>query len=288
MGQRDGYNGPLCHLPETCVTIFLMNTLKEHPELISAIAIVVMTTALIFICNRIFRVITRRRNHLHLKFLNSVINVVLAILGFYLLLTRFELTKEVSTTLLRSGTLIVAVLTFAAQKALANVIAGFSISASRPCDIGQKVRILNGGSIIAEGLVTDMTIRHIVIEQYDGQSCIVPNSVVDTAVIVNTNYSSPYGNILEIEVSYDTDVGRAKEVIIETCNAEPLLIRKDQLKVTVSRYTANGMILKFTIWTRELDDSFTASSNLRQNVVTAFRKNNITIPFNTVTIDGKS
>lgn len=265
-----------------------MNILKEHPELISAIAILIMTTVLVFICNRIFRAIYRRKNHLHLKFLNSVINVVLVILGIYLCLTRFELTKEVSTTLLTSGTLIIAVLTFAAQKALANVIAGFSISASRPCDIGQKVRIQSGGSVIAEGLVTDMTIRHIVIEQYDGQSCIVPNSVVDDAVIINTNYSAPFGNILEIEVGYDTDIDRAKELIIETCNAEPLLIRKERLKVTVSRYTANGMILKFTIWTNELDDSFTASSNLRQHVVTAFRKNNITIPYNTVTIDGNS
>ena len=264
-----------------------MNILQEHPELISAIAIIVMTTVLIVVCNRIFRMIYKRKNHLHLKFLNSVINVVLSVLGLYLLLTRFEITREVSTTLLRSGTLIIAVLTFAAQKALANVIAGFSISASRPCDIGQKVRIQSGGSVIAEGLVTDMTIRHIVIEQYDGQSCIVPNSVVDDAVIINTNYSSPYGNILEIEVGYDTDVDRAKALIIETCNAEPLLIRKDSLKVTVSRYTANGMVLKFTIWTRELDESFTASSNLRQHIVTAFRENGITIPFNTVTIDGK-
>ncbi|MBQ9511565.1 MAG: mechanosensitive ion channel family protein [Lachnospiraceae bacterium] len=259
--------------------------ITEYPEMFSAVVIAILTFVSIMICNRVFRMIYKRKNRLHLKFMNSVINVVISVVGAYACLTQFEVTKEVSTTLLRSGTLIVAVLTFAAQKALANVIAGFSISASRPCDIGQKVRILSGSSVIAEGLVTDMTIRHIVIEQYDGQSCIVPNSVVDEAVIVNTNYSSPYGNILEVDVAYDTDIDRAKEIIVATCMEEPLLIKKDTLKVTVSRLTSNGLVLKFTVWTKELDESFTASSNLRQHVVEALRANHITIPYNTVTID---
>ena len=262
-----------------------MELLQKHPELVTALIMLALMVVSVFICNRIFRMLYRRRNHLYYKFLNSVINILLVIIGLYLCLTQFSITKDISSTLLTSGTLIIAIITFAAQKALANVIAGFSISAWRPCDIGQKVRILSGSSVIAEGLVRDMTIRHVIIEQYDGQSCIVPNSVIDDAVII-THYSSPYGNILEVEVGYDTDIDKAKALIVETCNAEPLLIRKENLKVTVSRYTANGMILKFTVWTRELDESFTASSNLRQNVVSVFRENNITIPYNTVTITG--
>ena len=88
-----------------------------------------------------------------------------------------------------------------------------------------------------------------------------------------------------MDVAYDTDIDRAKEIIVATCMEEPLLIKKDTLKVTVSRLTSNGLVLKFTVWTKELDESFTASSNLRQHVVEALRANHITIPYNTVTID---
>ena len=132
--------------------------------------------------------------------------------------------------------------------------------------------------------MTDMTIRHVVIAQYDGQSCIVPNSLVDNCVIVNTNYSSPVGNILEIEVAYDTDVELAKSIIQEVCMAEPLLIRKDELKITVSSLTSNGMVLKFIVWTTLLDDNFTACSNIRGSLVKAFAQKGITIPYQVVDI----
>ncbi len=259
--------------------------MREHPELIYVLVIMMLMSLSIHISNRIFRSIYKRKSHLHYKFLNSVINVVLTLLSVYLMLAQFKLTQDVSKTLLQSSTLIIAIATFAAQKVLSNVIAGFSISASRPCDIGQKVRIIDGGSVIAEGLVTDMTMRHVVIVQYDGQSCIVPNAVIDGAVIINTHYSSPYGNILEFEVGYDTDVDRAREVILRVCNEEPLLIQKETLKVMVSRLTANGLMLKVTIWTKELDESFLASSNLRQHIVAELQKENIVIPYQTVTLD---
>ena len=62
-----------------------------------------------------------------------------------------------------------------------------------------------------------------------GRSCIVPNSVVDEADIVNTNYVENVGNFLEFEVGYGTDVDLARSLLLEICEAEPLLVNKDKI-----------------------------------------------------------
>lgn len=97
----------------------------------------------------------------------------------------------------------IAIATFAAQQALGNVISGISLSVSKPYNEDDKIRVVQGGSIIAEGIVKDITIRHTIIRQYNGECCIVPNSVMDSAVITNTNFIENVGNFIEIEIGYD-------------------------------------------------------------------------------------
>ena len=165
------------------------------------------------------------------------------------------------------------------------MISGFFISATKPCEIGQKVKIMSGGNVIAEGIVRDMTVRHIFIEQFDGQSYIVPNSLADSSVIVNTNFVEDVGNYIEIEVGYDTDVEEARKIIQKICDEDPRILHNQKTKVLVSAITANGMLLKFTIWSKDLNDSFEACSNVRQRLVSEFLKAGITIPYQTFSVE---
>jgi len=254
---------------------------------IIATAVVLLTMFVaIFLVNKAFEsFISRSRAKLPLKFAKSLITVMIVVSCLYAILLQFEITKEVGGALLQSGTLIIAIATFAAQKALGNVISGFSLSASKPCDIGQKIKVMNGSTVIAEGIVTDMTMRHIVITQYDGQSCIVPNGIVDDSVIINTNYVENVGNFMEFEIGYDADIDKAREIILGICRDEPTLLDVDKMKVMVSRLTANGIVLKFTAKTKTLNESFEVCSNLRKRVVEAFRENGITIPYNTLDVN---
>ena len=176
-----------------------------HMEnLIGIIIAVLVTCVLLIVSNSFFRRILKDNTRLPLKFLHSTVNFIIIIIGVYTVLNMITLTKEFSTMLLQSSTLIIAIVTFAAQQTLGNIIAGFSLSITHPVEIGHKVRIVSGGSIVAEGIIKDITIRHVVIQQYDGQTCIVPNSLVDSSVIVNTNYLDRVGNYLEFQVGKKT------------------------------------------------------------------------------------
>lgn len=239
------------------------------------------------ILRKIFRSIYKKKNVIYLKFLNSIINVILIIAYIYFALSLFQVTKEVSKVLLQSGTLIIAIATFAAQQALGNVISGFSISLTKPFDVNEKVKVLNGSNVVAEGIITDITIRHTIIRTFDGQSAIIPNGIMDSSVIINTNYTENVGNFLEIEVSFDSDIELARKIVKDCCIAHTLTINDESTVVSASAFTPDGVKLKTTVWTKTLDENFKACSDLRLKILEEFKKNGIVIPYQTITIDKK-
>lgn len=236
------------------------------------------------IINLVFRYIEKKNPAAHIRFSKSVLNVMITVITIYSLMQQFEMTREMSTAILQSGSLIIAVATFAAQQALGNVISGFSLSFSRPYNVNDKVRVVQGGGIIAEGIVTDITLRHTIISQYNGESCIVPNSVMDSSVITNTNFTENVGNFMEIEISYGSDIDKAIEIMREICAGNELSLNTRENKIFVKGYSVNGVILKTTVWTKTLDDSFQACSEIRKALVEEYRAAGITIPYQTVTV----
>jgi len=245
---------------------------------------VLVALVLNYIVNLIFRFLARKTKAIHLRFTKGVVNVLIDVIIIYSLSQQFEITKDISKVLLQSGSLIVAIATFAAQQALGNVISGLSISMSKPYKVDEKIRVMQGGTVIAEGIVKDVMIRHTVINQFNGESCIVPNSVMDSSVIINTNYTANVGNFVEIEIAYDADIEEAIRIMRKVCSEHELTLNTEKNAVTVSGYTQNGIIVKTTIWTENLDDSFRACSDIRIALIKEFRESGIEIPYQTVTV----
>lgn len=107
---------------------------------------------------------------------------------------------------------------------------------------------------------------------------------MDASVITNTNYTENIGNFMEIEIGYSADIDRAMDIMQKICINHELTLNTESNKVFIKGYTQNGMILKTTVWTGNLDDSFRACSDIRAELVKEFLKNDIEIPYQTVTI----
>ena len=246
-----------------------------------------ITLALNQIVNLVYRLAARKTNAVHLRFSKSAAHVIISVIAIYSLAQQFEVTKDISKVLLQSGSLMLAIATFAAQQALGNVISGISLSASKPYSVGEKIKVLQSGTIIAEGIVADVTIRHTIISQFNGETCIVPNSTMDAAVVINTNYTENVGNFVEVEISYDSDIEKAISIMRRICAENTRSLNTEKNAVTASGYTRNGIILKTLILTRDLNDNFLACSEIRIALVEEFRKNGIEIPYHAVTVHGQ-
>ena len=174
------------------------------------------------VLNKTFSMILKRNEQIHIKFLRSISKAILTIIAFICASGLFNTTKTLSATLLTSSSLLVAIVGFAAQQVLADVVSGVMLSWSRPFNLGEKVNI---SSLGISGIVEDMTVRHTVIRTYHNSRMIIPNSVINKAIVENSNYNNDYiGNYMEISVSYESDLEKAIEIMQRTISEHPLVM----------------------------------------------------------------
>lgn len=77
---------------------------------------------------------------------------------------------------------------------------------------------------------------------------------------------------------------KAIAIMRKICSEHELTLNTEANAVTASGYTQNGVILKTIIWSKDLNDSFKACSDIRVALVREFNRNGIEIPYQTVTI----
>lgn len=81
----------------------------------------------------------QRRNSLHVRFAVSCAKGLIAIAAVAAFCMQFSMTREFALTLFQSASLMVAVIGFAAQAVLADVIAGMVLSFAKPFDTGERI-----------------------------------------------------------------------------------------------------------------------------------------------------
>lgn len=97
-----------------------------------------------------------------------------------LALSQFTELKRLATGILASTALVVAVVGFAAQRTLANVMAGVQIAVSQPIRIGDRLEFED-----REGRVTDITLSYTYLDPGDGSSIVIPNQLLVEGVVHN-------------------------------------------------------------------------------------------------------
>ena len=235
----------------------------------------------------LFKLAFKVKQSLTIKFILKLVTyagVFIILLGF---LNHYDLTKNAGKTLFQSSAVIVAIFTFSAQKFLGNVISGIALTFQKPFELNEKVQLKStSGNIVAEGYVMDITIRHTSIKQVDGKVCLIPNSVIDELVVINSNTLENNGYPFYMVCSFDSDVDLAIEIMQKEIEDNKRTFKTDDItnKVLCSEITDDGFKLQAIIWTNSITDNFKACSELRISIFKAWRDAGIDIPYKTITL----
>jgi small-conductance mechanosensitive channel len=144
-----------------------------------------------------------------LRMVRRLVSTAIIVLGIGIALTQFDQLNKLANAVLASSAVIGLVLGFAAQKVLANPLAGIQLAISQPIRIGDSVTIEG-----ETGRVADLTLSHTFLDTGDGRLVIVPNETVVTNVVVNRstgNVSAPA--MASLWVPAAADIGRAREAL---------------------------------------------------------------------------
>jgi small-conductance mechanosensitive channel len=121
-----------------------------------------------------------RTTRTRLRILRRLAFVVVFLIVAMLVLSQFTELKRLATGVLASTALVVAVVGFAAQRTLANMIAGIQIAVSQPIRIGDRIAFDE-----CEGRVTDITLSYTYLDPGDGSSIVIPNQMLVEGTVHN-------------------------------------------------------------------------------------------------------
>lgn len=225
----------------------------------------------------------RLRGKLFLIFLKGIIiAVVWAVAGLTVLSGIPAFSKTWETAVASSGIAAV-VMGLAAQSTLANVFAGIALSASRPFDIGDRIKI----DSYDPGFVENITLRHTVIKTYQNEIIYIPNSIVGSSTVVNYTQEDSFSYPIRVSVAYGTDMKKAMDVMADAITEHPKHHGRRPV-VLCKSCDDSGVTLQALVETKDFRENPVTCSECLVEVMKRFAAEGIEIPYNKlVLLQGK-
>lgn len=225
------------------------------------------------------------------NFVNKVITIVVYAFVLILIMKQFTALKDISDFMLGVSGVVSAVIALASQETVANFVGGMFLALMQPFKVGDSIIIMDKN---ITGTVMDIGLRHTTLKTISNTVVIIPNSVLNTAVVENRSSETHYTARITFGISYDSDVNKAMRIIQEHAEKHPLMLdlrTEEQIEkketptpVICSNLGDYAVELRVTVQTKNIGDSFALSSDLRLSVKEAFEKEGIQIPFPTMQI----
>lgn len=121
-----------------------------------------------------------RSTKTRLRFLRRLAILVVFVVLAALAIAQFTELQRIATGILASTAVLAAIIGFAAQHTIANMVAGVQLAVSQPIRIGDRISF-DG----VEGRVLDITLSYTYVDPGDGTAVVIPNQLLVEGVVHN-------------------------------------------------------------------------------------------------------
>lgn len=253
-----------------------------------AIVLVVVEILRIFIRKVIRQMVVKNKiDETGARFAGRMIFAVIYAFAIFGIITQIIPLRNISVSLLAGSGVAVLVVGFAAQEAFSNIIAGFFISFFRPYSVGDLIELRAQGVF---GTVNDINLRHTVITTFTNQVVIIPNSIMNTAIIENKDSVDKRAiNHLLMSISYSSDLDLARKIMLEEIEKHPAVLdmrsQEDiannvpKAKVILLNLGDFSVDLRANLWSEDFSSGWAMINDLRESCKRRFDEAGIDIPF---------
>jgi small-conductance mechanosensitive channel len=121
-----------------------------------------------------------RSTRTRLRFLRRLLFLVVFLVLVAIALSQFTEFKRIATGILASTAVLAAIVGFAAQHTIANMVAGVQLAVSQPIRIGDRISFEE-----VEGRVLDITLSYTYVDPGDGTAVVIPNQLLVEGIVHN-------------------------------------------------------------------------------------------------------
>ena len=247
-------------------------TVAFIPKLLGCILVLWVGFKLIKLLKKaLMRVLEKRNAEGSLKgFLTSLVDVLMKVMLIIMAMDIIGIKATSFIAILGAAGLAVGM---ALQGTLQNFAGGVIILLMRPFKAGDYIEV--GGY---KGYVKEIRIFHTFIRPFNGRIIIVPNSELATKSLINHTRDGVIRLDIVASVAYGTDLDKARAVIQQVIDDDPLILKEPIPKICVSELNNSSVDYSLWLWTT-VDDYWTLWMRIRENIYKAFYANGISIPF---------
>lgn len=219
------------------------------------------------------------------KFLANALRSIIYSVGIILAVREYPPLKSVAGSLLAGAGILAVAIGFASQQAFSNIISGIFLVIFKPFRVNDRLRVKENYA----GVVEDITLRHTVIRDPENRRIIIPNSVIATEIIVNSDYSD--GKIckyVEFNVALNSDIDKVKRIIFEEIARHPKYIdpRKEEEKehkpfveVRILKFTDFAMVIRGSAWAENNNIAADMQMDLLESIKRRFDTEGVEMPY---------
>jgi small-conductance mechanosensitive channel len=121
-----------------------------------------------------------RSTKTRLRFLRRLVILIVFLVLVAIALSQFTELKRLATGILASTAVLAAIIGFAAQHTIGNMVAGVQLAVSQPIKIGDRIVFEE-----VNGRVTDITLSYTYVNPGDGTTVVIPNQMLVDGIIHN-------------------------------------------------------------------------------------------------------
>ena len=245
---------------------------KFSPQILTALVILIIGLFLIRLVVKLSKkMMTKNNVDLSLqKFLSNLVSWTLKILLFVVVISKLGVETTSFAAILAAAGLAIGL---ALQGSLANFAGGVLIMIFKPIKIGDLIEAQ--GEV---GVVKEIEIFTTKLTGLSNKEIIIPNGSLSNGNIVNYTTEGTRRVDLVFGVSYDSDIKKTKEVLLNVLTSHPMVLKDPAPTVNVSELADSSINFAVRPWCKT-EDYWTVYFDVTENTKEALDAVEIEIPY---------
>ncbi len=208
-----------------------------------------------------------RRIKTQLQFLRRILGVIIVIIVLASILLTINGVRQAGAAILTSAGVAGIVVGFAAQKLIANLLAGFQIALTQPIKIEDAV-IVEG----EWGVIEEITLTYVVVQVWDKRRIVLPiNYFIEPPFQNWTRRTGDLTGVVMLYVDYCLPVDELRQALTDILAAEPLWDGEAN-RVQVTDATDRTMVLRVLVSAADAPNTFALRCSVREKLITFIRE----------------
>jgi small conductance mechanosensitive channel len=226
---------------------FIKLLIDYSPKLISAFIVLFVGLYIIRLLNRLVRriMVKRELDPTLSKFLADSLLWALRILLFVTFISKLGIETSSFVAILGAAGLAVGL---SLQGSLSNFAGGMLIILFKPFRVGDTIEAQN-----VIGTVGEIQIFVTKLITGNNQTIFVPNGILSNGVITNYSLGKNRRANLLFNISYDTNIKKAKEIVMHVLENHPKVLKNPAPTVVVNLLTDSAIQLAIRPWSKNED-----------------------------------